>query len=88
MLLELFQRGKNVPKTDYFALTKADGTGADAGDEAYPYMQRFLDVAVKEEHTEAVERIAEKSWITRIGCGHTACRQITAFLHHTGILCA
>ena len=26
----------------------------------YPYMQRFLDVAVKEEHTEAVERIAEK----------------------------
>ena len=26
----------------------------------YPYMQRFLDVAVKEENTEAVERIAEK----------------------------
>ena len=59
MLLELSREVKRS-ETDYFALTKQMEQARMQVMKLYPYMQRFLDVAVKEEHTEAVERIAEK----------------------------
>ena len=57
--LELSREVKRS-ETDYFALTKQMEQARMQVMKLYPYMQRFLDVAVKEEHTEAVERIAEK----------------------------
>ena len=59
MLLELSREVKRS-ETDYFALTKQMEQARMQVMKLYPYMQRFLDVAVKEENTEAVERIAEK----------------------------
>lgn len=78
MLLELSREVKRS-ETDYFALTKQMEQARMQVMKLYPYMQRFLDVAVKEEHTEAVERIAEKKLVTRIGCGHTACGRLQHF---------
>lgn len=53
MLLELSREVKRS-ETDYFALTKQMEQARMQVMKLYPYMQRFLDVAVKEEHTEAV----------------------------------
>ena len=56
MLLELSREVKRS-ETDYFALTKQMEQARMQVMKLYPYMQRFLDVAVKEENTEAVERL-------------------------------
>lgn len=85
MLLELSREVKRS-ETDYFALTKQMEQARMQVMKLYPYMQRFLDVAVKEEHTEAVERIAEKKLDYEVGAG-IRMQADTAFLHHTGILC-
>ena len=53
MLLELSREVKRS-ETDYFALTKQMEQARMQVMKLYPYMQRFLDVALKEENTEAV----------------------------------
>lgn len=86
MLLELSREVKRS-ETDYFALTKQMEQARMQVMKLYPYMQRFLDVAVKEENTEAVERIAEKKLDYEDRLRAYSMQADYSILHHTGILC-
>lgn len=84
MLLEL-SREVRRSETDYFALVKQMERARMQVMKLYPYMQKFLNGAMREECLEAVTQIADKRNDYMEKCAPTTCRRTTAALRPTGM---